>query len=185
AEADKVTYVGLWRELLMEAAYEVPLVLSIFAMAILYGTDLSAAGAQWPPGALLNPLAFAAFFVSGAMATSRMPFEIPDADAEIVFGPYTEYGSSPLLLAFGAKYVELYALSLLGAVLFLGGWAPLGGWAGAALVAAKAGALTAAWLFLRAVYPRMRIDQALRFGWRWMLLMAAASVALSAILRLW
>ncbi len=185
-EADKFTYIGALREILMEAAYEVPLALSLFAMIILYGPDpVQAVEAQSIPGILANPLAFFAFFVSAAMATSRFPFEIPDADTEIVFGPYTEYGSTLLLASFGANYVALYSFSLLGALLFLGGWAPFGGLLGAAVMLAKAMLLTIVWLILRAIYPRLRIDQALRLGWGSLLAISAASVAVSVVWRLW
>jgi NADH-quinone oxidoreductase subunit H len=184
AEADKFTFIGLLRELLLEAAYEVPLVLSLLAMALVYGTDLSTY-AQGLPGIAVNPVAFFVYLVATAMATSRFPFEIPDADAEIVLGPYTEYGSSLFLLAYGSNYVKLYAMALLGALVFLGGWAPLAGIAGIAVYILKASALTAFWLLLRAVYPRMRIDQALRLGWRELLFLSAAAVGVSALWRLW
>lgn len=186
-EADKFTYIGALREILIEAAYEVPLALSILAMMVLYGPDpVQAVEAQKIPGILANPLAFFAYFISAAMATSRFPFEIPDADTEIVFGPYTEYGSTLLLASFGANYVELYSLSLLGALLFLGGWSPFdGGILGVAAMLAKAMLLTAAWLILRAIYPRLRIDQALGIGWGSLLVTSAASVAVSAAWRIW
>lgn len=185
-EADKFTYIGALREILIEAAYEVPLALSILAMMILYGPDpVGAVQAQKVPGILANPLAFFAYFVSAAMATSRFPFEIPDADTEIVFGPYTEYGSSLLLASFGANYVALYSFSLLGALLFLGGWSPVEGPLGALVMLAKALLLTTVWLFLRAVYPRLRIDQALKLGWGSLLAISVASIAVSAAWRIW
>ncbi|MGC8583532.1 MAG: NADH-quinone oxidoreductase subunit H [Thermoproteus sp.] len=185
-EADKFTYIGALREILIEVAYEVPLALSVLSMVVLYGPDpAKAVEAQRLPGIAMNPLAFFAFFISAAMATSRFPFEIPDADTEIVFGPYTEYGSSLLLASFGANYVGLYSFSMLGALLFLGGWAPFSGALGALAMIAKALLLTTVWLFLRAVYPRMRIDQALKLGWGSLLLISAASLAVSAAWRLW
>ena len=185
-EADKFTYIGALREILIEAAYEVPLALSILAMMILYGPDpVGVVQAQKVPGILANPLAFFAYFVSAAMATSRFPFEIPDADTEIVFGPYTEYGSSLLLASFGANYVALYSFSLLGALLFLGGWSPVEGPLGALVMLAKALLLTTVWLFLRAVYPRLRIDQALKLGWGSLLAISVASIAVSAAWRIW
>lgn len=185
-EADKFTYIGALREILIEAAFEVPLVISLLAMVMLYGPDPEGAvSAQRLPGIVLNPAAFFAFFISAAMSTSRFPFEIPDADTEIVFGPYTEYGSTLLLLSYGANYVGLYSFSLLGALLFLGGWAPFTGLLGALFMYFKAFLLTLAWLFLRAVYPRLRIDQALKIGWTTLLWISVLSLLISAAWRVW
>jgi len=186
AEADKFTYIGAVREILLTAAYEVPLLLSVLAMFILYGTadPYAVVERQSLWGILLNPLAFLAFYISLAMSTTRFPFEIPEAEPEVVLGPYTEYGSTLFILSFGANYVKMYAGVLLGAVLFLGGWSPFGDMLlGALAMAAKAALLTVPLLLLRAIYPRYRIDQALRLGWGKLLALAVAAVVLSVVLK--
>lgn len=184
AEADKFTYVGAVREILLTAAYEVPLLLSVLAMVILYQTadPFKVVESQWLWGIVLNPLAFLAFYISLMMSTTRFPFEIPEAEPEVVLGPYTEYGSTLFILSFGGVYVKVYAGSLLGAVLFLGGWAPFNDvFLGALATLAKTALLTLPLLLVRAIYPRYRIDQALRLGWTKLLALSAGAVGLSAL----
>jgi len=186
-EADKFTYVGAVREILLTAAYEVPLLLAALAMFILYGTAdphgvVEAQSRLW--GAVLNPLAFVAYLVALLMATTRFPFEIPEAEPEVVLGPYTEYGSTLFIYAFGANYVKLYVLALLGSVLFLGGWLPAGGLAGVFITLVKMLVFVLPAMLVRAIYPRYRIDQALRIGWSKLLALSVAAVALSLVWRL-
>ncbi|MEZ0319839.1 MAG: NADH-quinone oxidoreductase subunit NuoH [Pyrobaculum sp.] len=183
-EADKFTYVGAVREILLTAAYEVPLLLSVLAMVILYQTadPFKVVESQRLWGIVLNPLAFLAFYISLMMSTTRLPFEIPEAESEVVLGPYTEYGSTLFIFSFGGVYVKVYAGSLLGAVLFLGGWAPFDDvFLGAVATAVKTALFAMPLLLVRAVYPRYRIDQALRLGWTKLLGLSAGAVALSAL----
>lgn len=187
-EADKFTYVGAVREILLTAGYEVPLLLAALAMFILYGTAdphgvVEAQSGLW--GVLLNPLAFVVYLVALLMATTRFPFEIPEAEPEVVLGPYTEYGSTLFIYAFGANYVKLYVLALLGAVLFLGGWLPASGLAGVFITIVKMLVFVLPAMLVRAIYPRYRIDQALRIGWGKLLALSVAAVALSLAWRLW
>ncbi|MEM0463272.1 MAG: NADH-quinone oxidoreductase subunit NuoH [Pyrobaculum sp.] len=187
-EADRWTYIGAVREILLTAAYEVPLLLSILAMVVLYGTadPFGVVEKQWVWGVLLNPLAFVAFYISLMMSTTRFPFEIPEAEPEVVLGPYTEYGSTLFILSFGGTYVKMYAASLLGVALFLGGWLPAGDTvSGAAVTAAKLALFVLPLLLVRAIYPRYRIDQALRLGWTKLLALSVAAVAWSLAARLW
>lgn len=188
-EADKFTYVGAVREILLTAAYEVPLLLAALSMFILYGTAdpygvVEAQAGMW--GILLNPLAFAVYMVSLLMATTRFPFEIPEAEPEVVLGPYTEYGSTLFIYAFGANYVKLYVLSLLGSVLFLGGWLPADGVLGVFTTLAKMGLFFIPAMLARAIYPRYRIDQALRIGWGKLLAFSTAALLWSlAVAWIW
>ena len=186
-EADKWTYIGAVREILLTAAYEVPLLLSVLAMVMLYNTadPLKVVEAQsWLWGIILNPLAFIAFYISVMMSTTRFPFEIPEAEPEVVLGPYTEYGSTLFILSFGGTYVKMYATSLLGVALFLGGWLPAADTVtGAAVTALKLAIFVLPLILVRAIYPRYRIDQALRIGWTKLLAISLGAVALSALLR--
>ncbi len=153
-------------------------------MFLLYGTAdphkvVEVQSGLW--GVLLNPLAFVVYLVALLMATTRFPFEIPEAEPEVVLGPYTEYGSTLFIYAFGANYVKLYVLSLLGAVLFLGGWLPAAGVLGVLITLAKMGVFVLPAMLVRAIYPRYRIDQALRIGWGQLLALSAAAVLWSLL----
>jgi NADH dehydrogenase subunit H (EC 1.6.5.3) len=188
-EADKFTYIGAVREILLTAAYEVPLLLAALSMFLLYGTAdpfavVEAQSGAW--GVFLNPLAFVVYMVALLMATTRFPFEIPEAEPEVVVGPYTEYGSTLFIYAFGANYVKLYVLSLLGSVLFLGGWQPFSGILGVLATLVKMGVFFLPAMLVRAIYPRYRIDQALRIGWGKLLALSTAAVLWSlAVAWIW
>lgn len=186
-EADKFTYIGAVREILLTAAYEVPLLLSALAMFLLYKSAdpfgvVETQRELW--GIFLNPLAFVTYFVALLMATTRLPFEIPEAEPEVVLGPYTEYGSTLFIYAFGSNYVKLYTLSLLGTVLFLGSWTPADGLLGVVITAVKMAVFIIPALLVRAIYPRYRIDQALALGWGKLLVLSIVAVAWSLVL-LW
>ncbi|MEM2810287.1 MAG: NADH-quinone oxidoreductase subunit NuoH, partial [Candidatus Korarchaeum sp.] len=128
ASNNKFSLIGGVREGYLVISYEVPMFLSALAMAILYNSlDLvEIAEAQkvlW--GFLINPVAALNMLLLMYMSTSKFPFEIPEAESEIVAGPYTEYSGIIYGLVMGASYVKLYVLSLLYSILFLGGWNPL------------------------------------------------------------
>ncbi|MEM1520990.1 MAG: NADH-quinone oxidoreductase subunit NuoH [Candidatus Korarchaeum sp.] len=184
ASNNKFSLIGGVREGYLVISYEVPMFLSALAMAILYNSlDLvEIAEAQkvlW--GFLINPVAALNMLLLMYMSTSKFPFEIPEAESEIVAGPYTEYSGIIYGLVMGASYVKLYVLSLLYSILFLGGWNPLPAnflLAGATLFV-KAFLLVALGAFLRAVYPRFRIDQAISIGWKIAFPLSLISVVIS------
>ena len=188
---NKYSFIGSLREGYMMISYEVPMFISILAMAVLYGSLslIDAVNQQsflW--GIVLNPLAAVAFFGTVLMTTSRFPFDISEAESEIVIGPYTEYSGLVFVLCLGAPYAKLYVLSLFYSVVFLGGWNPLF-WPlnsnqilpGIAILV-KGIIIMGLCVFMRSVYPRYRIDQALRLGWHKLLVLSIASVALSLVL---
>jgi len=191
ASNNKFSLIGSVREGYLVISYEIPIFLSALSMAVLYGTlDLvEIAEAQkgiW--GLFLNPVAAVVMLVLMYMSTSKFPFEIPEAESEIVAGPYTEYGGILYGLVMGASYVKLYVLSLVYSILFLGGWNPLPQpmlsnplISGSALFV-KSFILVAFGAFLRAVYPRFRIDQAIGVGWRTALPLSLLSIFLSLLL---
>jgi len=190
ASNNKFSLIGGLREGYLSMAYEIPLLLSALSMAALYGTmDLvkiveHQSGFSW--GILRNPLAAFTFLLLCFMSTSRFPFEIAEAESEIVMGPYTEYSGILYGLAMGASYIKLYILSIIFSLLFLGGWEPcppflsrIGPVAPGLVVFVKAVAIMCVGIFLRSVYPRYRIDQAIRIGWHITFPLSIASVLLS------
>ncbi|RSN75082.1 NADH-quinone oxidoreductase subunit NuoH [Candidatus Methanodesulfokora washburnensis] len=191
ASNNKFSLIGSVREGYLVISYEIPIFLSALSMAILYGTlDLvEIAEAQrgiW--GIFLNPVAAVNMLVLMYMSTSKFPFEIPEAESEIVAGPYTEYGGILYGLVMGASYVKLYVLSLVYSILFLGGWNPLpqsmigNPFISGSVLFIKSFILVAFGAFLRAVYPRFRIDQAIGLGWRISLPLSLISIFISLLL---
>jgi len=186
---NKFSFIGSLREGYMMMAYEIPMFVSILAMAVTYDSlnlvDIVEKQSTGLWGLILNPLAAIAFFGCILMTTARFPFDITEAESEIVIGPYTEYSSVIFGLTLGASYAKLYVLSLFFAEVFLGGWNPLV-WPLTShpvlpgiVVLVKGLLVMGLCVFMRAVYPRYRIDQALRLGWHRMLVVSIASVVLS------
>jgi len=180
----------------MYFAYEIPFIIAAIAMIILYGTSdpLLMASRQSIPGIILNPVAALVFFIGAAMATSRMPFEIAEADQELCAGPHVEYSGIAFGLIYVLCYEKAYILSALMTVLFLGGGsapyipyitpllAPLLGdlW-GVFWFVVKTYLVLTTLFMLRAVYPRYRLDQGLKLGWSPMLVMALIGLAISLV----
>ena len=196
ASNNKFSLVGSARESFLIATYEVIILLTIAAMALLYGTldFVKAVEAQqalvW--GLLLNPLAAITYFVAVMMGTSRFPFEIAEAESEIVMGAFTEYSGIMFGLAMGISYARMFVYNIIFVLLFLGGWSPLGGiTTGSFLldsivlpglsVAVKATLISILMVFMRSIYGRYRIDQALNGGWGFWFIMALFSIGLSTI----
>ncbi len=173
--------VGARREADLLLAYEIASVSSIISVAVLAG-DLTVAGIverQQIPYLLLNPLAAAAFFVSLLGKLHLKPFDIPEANVEIVAGPFTEYSGKLLALCEISRVVLLFSLAGLFVDLFLAG-----GWASTTLLGTIAFfALVAVVVFflalVSAAMPRYRIDQAVRFYTRLALVLSALALAWS------
>ncbi|RUM43661.1 MAG: NADH-quinone oxidoreductase subunit NuoH [Desulfocapsa sp.] len=185
---NRFAYIGLIRESFMYVAYEIPLIISVVAMIVLYqtGDAVAVVERQNLPGILLNPLAFITFLIATVMATGRLPFDIAEADQEIAFGPFVEYSGIMFGLVMVLAYEKLYLLSLLMVLLFLGGWkgveiAMLGDLSAVVVLLLKALIVMCAIVITRAVYARYRIDQALRIGWGFLMCLAFVSLLLSVV----
>ncbi len=190
ATNSRFAYIGTVREAFMYFAYEVPFIIAVLAMVLMYGsTDIyTIVEKQTIPGAILNPLACLVYFIAVAMATSRFPFEIPEADQEIAFGPFVEYSGIMFGIVMTLAYEKLYLLCLLFSILFLGGWSgpmvpALGDLMPVIYFFIKTLVLMGIFVFFRSVYPRIRLDQALKFGWSHLLSISIFSLALGIVLR--
>ncbi len=186
---NRFAYVGLIRESFMYVAYEIPLILSVIAMMMVYGScdAFKIVESQRIPGILLNPLAFLTFLIATVMASGRLPFDIAEADQEIAFGPYVEYSGIMFGLVMVIAYEKLYLLSLLMVILFFGGWKGyhipmLGDLSDVFWLMLKTLIVMCLVVVTRAVYARYRIDQALRIGWKHLLILSITSVALSGVI---
>jgi NADH-quinone oxidoreductase subunit H len=133
---------------------------------------------------------FLVFFISGFAETNRMPFDLPEAEAELVAGYHTEYSSMKFALFFMAEYVNLTVASALTVTLYFGGWGLPGfhpvGVVGAILSMLIFGAKTAVfvWIFVwvRWTLPRFRYDQLMRLGWKTLLPLALLNLLWTAAL---
>jgi NADH-quinone oxidoreductase subunit H len=122
------------------------------------------------------------FFVAGVAETNRPPFDLPEADTELVAGYHTEYSGMRFGLFQMGEYVNMITLSALAVTLFFGGW--YGPWAplGPLWFLLKLLAVIFLFLWLRATLPRLRYDQLMRFGWKVLLPVATINALVTAAL---
>ncbi|MBM4372747.1 MAG: NADH-quinone oxidoreductase subunit H, partial [Deltaproteobacteria bacterium] len=187
ASNSKWSLLGGMRTAAQLLGYEVGLTLSILGVFMVYGTvqpqALIAAQGEllwgWLPnwGIVTQPLAFLLFMAASIAETKRTPFDMPEADSEIVAGYSTEYAGLQFGMFFISEFMGIVLVGAFGAVLFLGGWQIPGlqgdaWWIVAAQVAAfvsKTLALVYVQMLIRWTLPRMRYDQVMAFGWKLLL----------------
>jgi len=181
---NKYALLGGMRAVAQLMAYEVPLVLAVLNVAAYTGT-LSTVGiveAQRTGWFIWNPAlapSFLIFFVAALAEVNRVPFDLPEAEAELVAGYHTEYSGMRFALFFLGEYTYLFFVCAFGATLFLGGWqGPL--LPPAVWLVAKSYALVLAMMWVRWTLPRLRIDQLLSFGWKLLLPLALANLVFTA-----
>jgi NADH-quinone oxidoreductase subunit H len=184
ASANKYSLLGGIRVAAQLVAYELPFVLSAASVAMAAGTlSLTGIVEAWNPWWLLwQAPAMLVFFVAGLAELQRPPFDMPVADAEIVFGPYTEYGGLRFALFILSEYAGIVLLSALTAVLFLGGWhGPFEDQAGWIWTLVKTFVVAFVVIWLRVAYPRMREDQLQKLAWTRLVPLALFQLALTAV----
>lgn len=183
ASANKFSLLGGIRVAAQLMAYELPFVLAAASVAMAAGT-LSMIGIveAWTPWWLLwQAPALLVFFVAGLAELQRPPFDMPIADSELVFGPYTEYGGLRFALFILAEYAGIVILSALTAVLFLGGWrGPFDDQIGWLWTLVKTGAVAFVVIWLRVSFPRLREDQLQRLAWQGLVPLALFQLAITA-----
>lgn len=132
-----------------------------------------------------QPLAFCIFVVSSLAEINRTPFDLPEAESELVSGFCTEYSSMKYALFFMAEYANMIVLSAVAATLFLGGWSgpfsstvPL---LGVAYMLIKVVAFVVFFMWIRATWPRVRYDQLMYLGWKIFLPLSLANIVVTGI----
>jgi NADH-quinone oxidoreductase subunit H len=180
SSANKFSLIGALRVAAQLLAYELPLVLAAVSTAMAAGSiSLAAIAAAWNPWWLLWQLpGLVVFFVAGLAELQRPPFDMPVADAEIIFGPYTEYTGIRFALFLLAEYAGIVVLAALTAVLFLGGWhGPWSGQLGWLWTLLKTGLCAFVVIWVRVAFPRLREDQLQRLAWVWLVPLALLQLA--------
>jgi NADH-quinone oxidoreductase subunit H len=130
---------------------------------------------------------FLIFLTAGFAETGRAPFDLPEADAELVGGYNTEYGGGRFAAYYLAEYLNVVVISMLTVTFFLGGWLlPFGldppAWVGPFVVLAKTFILVFFFFWVRATLPRLRYDQLMSFGWKILLPLATLNALVTAVL---
>jgi NADH-quinone oxidoreductase subunit H len=171
---------GALRSAAQMISYEIGMGLSIVAVFLSAGSlstsDIVEAQTQWWFAVTLAP-SFVIYAISAVGETNRAPFDLPEAESELVGGFHTEYSSLKFALFFLAEYINMVTVSALCTTLFLGGWrAPFGigtlwpganeGWIPVLWFTLKVFACLFVFIWLRGTLPRLRYDQFMRFGWK-------------------
>jgi NADH-quinone oxidoreductase subunit H len=136
-----------------------------------------------------QPIGFLLFLIGAFAETNRLPFDLPEAEAELTGGYHTEYSGIRFAMFFLAEYIHMIIVSSVIVALYLGGWTnPFGhGWGtthwltGVFWFSAKVGFFLFFFIFVRAVLPRLRFDQLMHFGWKFLLPVAVLNIAVTAL----
>ncbi len=190
ASASKYALLGSMRTCAQLVSYEVALALSVLGIVIMAGslslTEIVAAQGDALWYAVPQIVGLVVFLLAGTAETARAPFDLPEAEQELVAGYHTEYGGMRFGLYTMSEYINLITLSGLCVTLFLGGWhGP--GWDGPSWLApiwflAKLVVLLYVFIWMRTTLPRLRYDQLMRFGWKVLLPVATVNAVVTAIL---
>jgi NADH-quinone oxidoreductase subunit H len=177
ASNSKWAVLGAMREVAQMISYELPLAISALTIIVLAGTlNFSSIVAQqegwiWNWYVFRGPFAFAAFFIfftASLAALKRAPFDLPEAESELVAGFHTEYTGFRFAVFFLAEYAAMILFSIVISILFLGGWSPgfemnlhegIGRWIGFGILFGKTVALLFVMIWIRWSLPRFRIDK--------------------------
>jgi NADH-quinone oxidoreductase subunit H len=190
ASESKYSLLGSMRTCAQLVSYEVSLALSVLGV-VLMGQSLQLTQIVSKQEATIwfvvpQLVGFLIFFVGGIAESARAPFDLPEADSELVAGYHTEYSGMRWGLFQMAEYINLIVLSALAVTLFFGGWhLP---WVerldayGPIWFALKLGFFITVFIWIRASLPRLRYDQLMRFGWKILLPVATINALVTAFL---
>ena len=129
----------------------------------------------------VQPVAFVIYVIAAVAEVNRAPFDLPEAEQELVAGYHTEYSSMRFAMYFMAEYINMITVSAVAATVFLGGW---NGWniaGGLPWFLLKVAAYLYFFIWLRATLPRLRYDRLMKFGWYVLLPLALLNLAVTAI----
>ena len=187
ASNNKYSLMGGLRSSAQMISYELTLGLSALSIIVLTGSlnlvDMVKAQ-ETIPFILVQPLAFLLFYIAGVAETNRAPFDLPEAEQELVAGFHTEYTGMKFAMFFMGEYINMVTMSALVTLLFLGGWNAYGlpVWPIVAF-ALKVGFLLCVFIWLRSTFPRIRYDRLMTFGWKVLLPLCLLNLLITATLR--
>ncbi len=187
ASDSKYSLLGSMRTCAQLVSYEVSLALSVLGVVLMAGTlNLSTIVEEqhntwWY--CLPQFVGLLVFFIAGIAETSRAPFDLPEAEQELVAGYHTEYSGMRWGLFQTAEYINMITLSALAVTLFFGGWdGPIGDSYGPLWFLLKVFVFVCLFIWLRASLPRLRYDQLMDFGWKILLPVATINAVVTAAL---
>ena len=190
ASGSKYSFLGAMRGAAQLISYEVAQGLALVGVIMMAGslslTEIVEAQSSLPY-VIPQFVGFLIFLVAGFAETNRPPFDLPEADAELVGGYNTEYGGGRFASYYFAEYLNVVVISGVVTTIFLGGWLmPFGihppGWVEPFVVLGKMCIFIFLFIWIRATLPRLRYDQLMSFGWKILLPLATLNALVTAIL---
>jgi len=184
SSGSKYSLLGGLRAAAQVVSYELILGLSLVGVVIVSGSlslgQIVEAQARSVPYILLQPVGFVLFLIAAVAEVNRAPFDLPEADTELVAGYHTEYSGMRFAMFFIGEYVGMITVSAVAATIFLGGW-----WApilpGPHWLFIKMLLFLFLFVWLRATLPRLRYDQLMRLSWGILLPLGLLNIAVTAI----
>jgi len=186
ASGSKYSFLGAMRSAAQLISYEIAMGLSLLGVVMMAGSlslvdIVKAQGDIW--FVIPQIVGFLIFMVAGFAETNRVPFDLPEADAELVAGYSTEYGGMRFASFFFAEYMEILIISGIASTMFLGGWmGPGPPFLDPVWMLVKMLCITFFFIWIRATLPRFRYDQLMSFGWKILLPLATLNVLVTAVL---
>ena len=190
ASGSKYSFLGAMRSAAQLISYEVAQGLALVGVIMMAGTLSLTEIVEYQQATawFIIPqfVGFLIFLIAGFAETNRAPFDLPEADAELVGGYNTEYGGARFASYFFAEYLNILVISGLTVTIFLGGWdipfVDEPGWTHPFIVLAKIFGFVFFFIWIRATLPRLRYDQLMSFGWKILLPLATLNALVTAIL---
>jgi NADH-quinone oxidoreductase subunit H len=186
ASGSKYSFLGAMRSAAQLISYEISMGLALLGAIMITGSlSLTAVVEAQDEVWFIVPqiLGFLVFMVAGFAEANRAPFDLPEADAELVAGYQTEYGGMRFGSFMLAEYIEMIVISGIAATFFLGGWmGPGPGFLDPIWMLLKTLTLVFVFFWIRATLPRLRYDQLMSLGWKVLLPLATFNVLVTAVL---
>lgn len=188
ASNNKYALLGAVRSVAQNVAYEIPLLLSVMSIVLMvhtlkFSSIVEAQGRIW--FIFLQPLAGLIYLIAATAETNRAPFDIPEAESELVAGFHTEYSGMRFGLFFLAEYTNMFIVSAVATSLFFGGWqGPFGislHIPGVVWFLLKTYFLIFTIMWVRWTFPRLRFDQLMNFSWKVMIPLSLANLLVTAV----
>lgn len=191
ASNNKYALLGGMRSAAQMISYEVPLVMSVVGIVMMTGSlnlrDIVVAqgGYFWEWNFVPQILGFGIFLISAISELNRTPFDLPEAESELVAGYHVEYSGFRFAFFMLTEYIYVYAIACLTTILFLGGWNPpfpaLDFIPGLIWFFLKFAFIVFALFWIRATFPRLRVDQLMSLAWKVLLPLAILNIFLTAL----
>jgi NADH-quinone oxidoreductase subunit H len=181
--------IGAMRAVAQNISYEIPILLSVLAIALITNTFsmkaiIEAQKSIW--FIIVQPAAFIMMFIASIAETNRAPFDLAEGESELTAGFHTEYSGIAFSMFMIAEYTYMFVNCCLVTALFLGGWKgiplPFGEYSSIIWFFAKVYFLMFVIVWCRWTYPRVRFDQLMNFSWKYLIPLSLVNLLLTAIL---